>query len=141
MGICPQQNIIFEDLTVYEHMKLFQRIKGISSSKDTILQSVIDVGLEKKLHTVSKALSGGMKRKLCCAIALVGDPKFVLLDEPTSGMGKLHWYLYLIFSSHRLFFSLFLKCLNRSSFEEIHLEAIAPEEKRTCNTSYDTFHG
>jgi len=86
MGICPQQNIIFEDLTVYEHIKLFQRIKGISSSKDTILQSVIDVGLEKKLHTVSKALSGGMKRKLCCAIALVGDPKFVLLDEPTSGM-------------------------------------------------------
>lgn len=47
------------------------------------------MGLTEKRHVLSSALSGGMKRKLCLAIALVGDPKFVLLDEPTSGTWTL----------------------------------------------------
>ena len=44
------------------------------------------VGLAEKRHTPAAALSGGMKRKLQVAIALLGDSKVVLLDEPTSGM-------------------------------------------------------
>lgn len=43
------------------------------------------MGLTEKRHVLASALSGGMKRKLSLCIALVGDPKFVLLDEPTSG--------------------------------------------------------
>lgn len=47
------------------------------------------VGLAEKRHTPAAALSGGMKRKLQVAIALLGDSKVVLLDEPTSGMVTL----------------------------------------------------
>ena len=45
-----------------------------------------DVGVEKHRHTMAKDLSGGNRRKLSVALALVADSKLVLLDEPTSGM-------------------------------------------------------
>ena len=87
-GICPQQNVLYPSLTVYEHLKLIGSIKGLSFRhlKDQITSLIHDVGLTEKRNVLSSALSGGMKRKLCLAMALIGDPKFVLLDEPTSGM-------------------------------------------------------
>jgi ATP-binding cassette subfamily A (ABC1) protein 1 len=73
---------------VQEHLNFFGNIKGLwgrglSSAIDEV---ITEVGLTEKRHALSSALSGGMKRKLSLAIALLGDPKFVLLDEPTSGM-------------------------------------------------------
>lgn len=82
-GLCPQHNVLVPCLTVCEHLQLFGRIKGITghalrAAIDNILS---EVGLTEKKHVVSQALSGGMKRKLSLSIALIGDPKFVLLDE------------------------------------------------------------
>jgi ATP-binding cassette, subfamily A (ABC1), member 3 len=87
-GICPQHNVLFPFLTVKEHLMFFGRIKGLGGSHliDSVNQSIEDVGLVEKRDVLSSALSGGMKRKLSLAMALIGDPKFVLLDEPTSGM-------------------------------------------------------
>eukprot|EP01038_Epipyxis_sp_PR26KG_P012006 gene12006-16074_t len=87
-GICPQHNVLYPTLTVYEHLRLFGNIKGMWGWR---LQAAIDlmlkeIGLTEKIHYLSSQLSGGMKRKLSLAIALIGDPKFLLLDEPTSGM-------------------------------------------------------
>lgn len=48
-------------------------------------QLLADVGLVDKKDTFAKELSGGQKRKLCTAMALIGDPKIVFLDEPTAG--------------------------------------------------------
>lgn len=87
-GICPQQNVLFPSLTVREHLKVFGSIKGLKG-KELYLQMdelIAEVGLQEKANVLSKALSGGMKRKLCLAMALIGNPSFVLLDEPTSGM-------------------------------------------------------
>jgi len=89
MSICPQHSVLFEDLTVAEHISFFTRIKGILPSKEYIQERAAEVGLGEKLDTASKHLSGGMKRKLSVAIAFCGDPKFVLLDEPTSGMDPI----------------------------------------------------
>ena len=86
MGICPQHNVIFDDLSVYEHIRLFETIKGVKPTPESILQKAREVDLEEKLHSHAKTLSGGQKRKLCVAMALCGEPKFVLFDEPTSGM-------------------------------------------------------
>ena len=86
MGICPQHNVLFRELTVREHIIFFNLIKSQSPSKAEIIKAAADVGLADKLDTLSGALSGGMKRKLSVAVALCGDPKFLLLDEPTSGM-------------------------------------------------------
>ncbi len=87
-GICPQLNVLFPALTVVEHLRLFAGIKGIMCcAVDVAVDRVVsEVGLDEKRDAVSSALSGGQKRKLCLAIALIGDPKFLLLDEPTSGM-------------------------------------------------------
>ena len=75
-------------LTVVEHLLFFGNVKGMyGSNLDRACEKVItDIGLSEKRHVLSSALSGGMKRKLSLAIALIGDPKFLLLDEPTSGM-------------------------------------------------------
>jgi ATP-binding cassette, subfamily A (ABC1), member 3 len=87
-GICPQHNVLFPTLTVKEHLLFFGRMKGIFGPdlRGSVDRCIEDVGLVEKRDVLSCALSGGMKRKLCLAMALIGDPKFVLLDEPTSGM-------------------------------------------------------
>ena len=88
MGVCPQHDVLWPDLTVGEHLTYFARIKGIPVGKvqEAVLGIVRDVGLTEKMDTLSRELSGGMKRKLSVGIALIGDPKVVFLDEPTSGM-------------------------------------------------------
>lgn len=87
MSVCPQHDVLFADLTVSEHLRLFEKIKGINPSSASIQNRANDAGIGDKLGTLSGQLSGGMKRKLSIAIAMCGDPKFILLDEPTTGMG------------------------------------------------------
>lgn len=86
MGICPQHNVLFDGLTVVEHLAFFQRIKGLKPTQPDLRHSAEEIGLGDYLRTTSVALSGGNKRKLSLAISLCGDPRFLLLDEPTSGM-------------------------------------------------------
>ena len=78
MGICPQHNVLFERLTVLEHIAFFQRIKGIKPTSSGVRESAAEIGLGEYFQTTSSALSGGNKRKLCVAISLSGDPKFLL---------------------------------------------------------------
>ncbi|XP_041937948.1 ATP-binding cassette sub-family A member 5 [Alosa sapidissima] len=88
VGICPQFNIIFDVLTVEEHLHIFAAIKGILPSNiDAEVSKVLkDLDLEKIMDAQAKNLSGGQKRKLSVGIAILGDPKILLLDEPTAGM-------------------------------------------------------
>jgi ATP-binding cassette subfamily A (ABC1) protein 3 len=86
LGICPQHNVLFGDLTVYEHLAFFMRIKGLHPDKAKILAHAEEIGLTDYLRTTASALSGGNKRKLSVAIALCGDPDVLILDEPTSAM-------------------------------------------------------
>ncbi|KAF1333137.1 Atp-binding protein, partial [Globisporangium splendens] len=88
IGICPQHDVLFNDLTVEEHLRLFGTMKNVAPHRlqqdvDNIIE---DVGLTETRHVKSKELSGGQKRKLSVAIAFIGDSKLVFLDEPTSGM-------------------------------------------------------
>lgn len=99
LGVCPQYDILFPELTVKEHLEIFADLKGVSedSKEKAVTEMVDEVGLADKLNTVVKALSGGMKRKLSLGIALIGNSKVIILDEPTSGMDpysmRLTWQL------------------------------------------------
>jgi len=88
IGICPQHDILWNDLTVEEHLLFYARLKGISKRQEesAIHDSLTSVGLLAFKNRFIKSLSGGEKRRLSIAIALVGDPKIVFLDEPTTGL-------------------------------------------------------
>ncbi|KAM9716481.1 LOW QUALITY PROTEIN: cholesterol transporter ABCA5 [Menidia menidia] len=86
VGVCPQFNIIFDVLTVEEHLRIFAAIKGIPEPEAEITKVLKDLDLEKISTAQAKNLSGGQKRKLSVGIAILGDPKVLLLDEPTAGM-------------------------------------------------------
>lgn len=88
LGLCPQHDVLFDHLTVEEHMNFYGRLKGLS---DIILEQEIekflsDVGLSKKRDELVRNLSGGMQRKLSVAMAFIANTKTVILDEPTSGV-------------------------------------------------------
>jgi ABC-type multidrug transport system ATPase subunit len=95
IGICLQHDCLFPQLTVREHVQLFSRLKGLYSkvshqeAEEHVDQAIRDVALFEKRNTLSKNLSGGMKRKLSVAMAFCGGSKVVLLDEPTSGMVRV----------------------------------------------------
>ncbi|XP_029348690.1 ATP-binding cassette sub-family A member 3-like [Acyrthosiphon pisum] len=88
LGLCPQHNLLFSYLTTLDHLIFFGMLKGLSlqsaKSKGLQLLKLLNI-LHKKADLVSN-LSGGMKRKVSLAIALAGNPKILILDEPTSGM-------------------------------------------------------
>ncbi|XP_076468710.1 phospholipid-transporting ATPase ABCA3-like [Babylonia areolata] len=88
LGLCPQHNILFDTLTVDEHLTFFARLKGCPQSEipAAVAHMAKEVGLESKRSAQSHTLSGGQKRKLGVGIALIGGSKIVILDEPTAGM-------------------------------------------------------
>ncbi|CAL9114056.1 unnamed protein product [Musa textilis] len=91
IGVCPQFDILWDELSALEHLHLFASIKGLppSTIKSVVEKSLADVKLIAAARVRSGSYSGGMKRRLSVAIALIGDPKLVFLDEPTTGMDPI----------------------------------------------------
>ncbi|OQV15717.1 ATP-binding cassette sub-family A member 1 [Hypsibius exemplaris] len=87
-GFCPQHNVLWDELTVEEHLRFYASLKmmGEAAIKREIDIMIEHVGLPNKRHEKAKNLSGGMQRKLSVAIAYIGGAKVVLLDEPTAGV-------------------------------------------------------
>lgn len=88
IGYCPQFDALSDLLTPVEHLRLYAKIKGIPSQlvDQFVDRQLKDMGLEKYKKVRAGALSGGNKRKLSVAIACIGNPPVVFLDEPSAGM-------------------------------------------------------
>jgi ABC-type multidrug transport system ATPase subunit len=97
IGVCPQHNVNFDELSAEEHLRLFAMVRGIGTrlkAEGTVAEAV-DAEIKKRLEQVGltgddavkpvATFSGGMRRKLAMAGALLGSPPILLLDEPTSG--------------------------------------------------------
>jgi len=85
LGVCPQVDAC-DQMTVLEHLRFYARVRGVNEVENNVKEVVRAVGLEFFQHRMAAALSGGNKRKLSLAIALMGNPSVLLLDEPSSGM-------------------------------------------------------
>lgn len=89
IGYCPQHHALFAGLTAKEHLEFYAAIKSLPPGEFTnsVIEEVITtLDLEAHQHKLSEQLSGGNKRKLQLAIALLGYPSIILLDEPSAGM-------------------------------------------------------
>ena len=90
-GICLQTNALWDTLTVEQHLKIYARLKGINKqeTKEIISFLIQSLYLDKDVHKEVRKLSGGNKRKLCVAIALIAAPELIFLDEPSTSMDPI----------------------------------------------------
>lgn len=87
-GLCPQHNVLFDEMTVEEHLYFFYSLKESPdvSWKSHVNEVLTSVDLTEKRSALARDLSGGMKRKLSLGNSMIGGSKILILDEPTAGM-------------------------------------------------------
>jgi ABC-2 type transport system ATP-binding protein len=88
IGVCPQELALYEDLSAMENLIFFGRMEGLNS-KEARAQAeeyLKLMGLQDRAKGRVAKFSGGMKRRINLAIALMGDPQLVFMDEPTVGI-------------------------------------------------------
>ncbi|MCT7487378.1 ATP-binding cassette domain-containing protein [Aliarcobacter cryaerophilus] len=89
IGYMPQKFGLYEDLTVYENLKLYSDLQNIENSNSRIDELLTFTSLKKFQDRLAGKLSGGMKQKLGLACALIKKPKLLLLDEPGVGVDPI----------------------------------------------------
>lgn len=88
IGYCPQFDSIFEGLTVLEHLEIYAALKGIDARfrQKLVDKTIEDMDLIPYRNIRANNLSGGNKRKLSVAMAILGNPPIIFLDEPSTGV-------------------------------------------------------
>ena len=86
MGIVPQEIAFDPFTTVYQTLKLQSGLYGVKNNKSWLDEVIVRMHLEDKIDANTRSLSGGMKRRLMVAQALVHKPPLIILDEPTAGV-------------------------------------------------------
>ena len=89
LGICMQQDIIWNDVSVGDHLLFFGRLRGLHGSKlrQDVTAMLESLGFPEKRHAMAGTLSGGQKRRLCVGLSLVGGNAVVYLDEVSADGG------------------------------------------------------
>jgi len=88
IGVAPQMLSLYDDLSAKENLECFGKVYGLSgeSLQERVAWSLDFVGLSERKNDYVKKFSGGMKRRLNLAVALVHNPEYLILDEPTVGV-------------------------------------------------------
>jgi ABC-type multidrug transport system ATPase subunit len=96
LGYCPQQPMVWEKLTVEEHFELFARAYGLTDTarEGAVAGLLEELRFEHYRRSRVEELSGGTRQKLNLALALMHEPRVLLLDEPYSGFD---WETYVRF--------------------------------------------
>lgn len=89
IGICPQKNVFWDELTVTEHIHYWNKLKCAGDSEETLKTLIANCDLTPKKSAYSRNLSGGQKRKLQLAIMFTGGSSICAIDEVSSGLDPL----------------------------------------------------
>lgn len=91
LGIAPQKNVLWDEVTVEEHIHIFNRLKstGTRDSKDSLHDMIKAIDLDRKIGARAKTLSGGQKRKLQLGMMFTGGSSVCCVDEVSSGLDPL----------------------------------------------------
>mmetsp|Transcript_30865 Transcript_30865/g.98482 ORF Transcript_30865/g.98482 Transcript_30865/m.98482 type:complete len:814 (+) Transcript_30865:109-2550(+) len=92
IGLCPQETVLSEDLTAEENLLLFAHIRGLrgAHADHCVAQILEATSLGEKRAWLPNTLSGGMRRRLAVACAMVAAPSVAILDEPTTGLDPMN---------------------------------------------------
>ena len=92
IGLCPQHDILWDELTPYEHIRLYAEIRNyVKSDIDQIVKiKMKEVNLEQVTNDKVSTFSGGMKRRISILLSTVGNPNVVFLDEPSTGLDPVN---------------------------------------------------
>lgn len=86
VGYVPQENPLFDNLTVLDNLKLWYCDSTHNLKNDIKSGIIADFGIDKYLHSTVHTLSGGMKKRLSIACSIAGDPSILILDEPGASL-------------------------------------------------------
>ncbi|KAH0613686.1 uncharacterized protein H6S33_005572 [Morchella sextelata] len=89
IGICPQKNVFWDELTVEEHVRYWNKLKSSGDTKEELARLIAECDLTPKKRAFSRNLSGGQKRKLQLAIMFTGGSNICAIDEVSSGLDPL----------------------------------------------------
>ncbi|AOM82284.1 ABC-type multidrug transport system, ATPase component [Salisediminibacterium beveridgei] len=134
LGVVPQEIALYEDLSAFENLQFFGRIYGLKGSdlKERIAERLEMVGLTDRKDDLIKTYSGGMKRRINIACALLHDPEILIMDEPTVGIDP----------QSRTYILEMVKLLNEEKGMTILYTSHYMEEvERLCDRIYIMDHG
>jgi len=126
IGVVPQEIALYEDFSAYDNLLFWGRLNGVTGSKLRLkMDNLLNImGLFNRKNDLIKTYSGGMKRRINIAVALLHQPKILFMDEPTTGVDL---------QSRNKIFDI-IEDLNKKGLTIIYTTHYMEEVERLCNT-------